>query len=234
MSVTGVELVLMGAGAFAPSLLDRRQAGRWTSSTYPRLLIKNAFDRIAALIGLVVLFPFLLVIGLAVRVDSPGPALYRQERVGRNGQTFRIWKYRTMFVGADYHLPRLLQRHGRDGVPLFKVPDDPRITRLGRLLRRTSIDELPQIFNVLAGQMSLVGPRPQRPAEVALYSPRERSRLHVKPGLTGLWQVSGRSALDWKEAVEYDLRYVREWSLSLDVKILVRTVRVVLRGDGAV
>ena len=195
---------------------------------------KRWIDRTSAALGLVVLLPVLLLIALAIRVQSNGPALYRQQRVGLGGRVFTIWKFRTMNVDADAHLHGLLRHHGRAGTPLFKVPHDPRITALGRSLRRYSIDELPQLVNVLRGEMSLIGPRPQRPDEVALYEPEHLVRLQVRPGLTGLWQVRGRSELDWTDAVLLDLEYVQHWSLRMDAHILARTARVVLHAEGAV
>ena len=194
---------------------------------------KQTLDRTCAALGLVLLLPFLLLVALAIRIQSNGPALYRQQRIGLGGKAFMIWKFRTMTVDADQHLQGLLRHHGRAGVPLFKVPEDPRITALGRRLRRHSIDELPQLVNVVLGDMSLIGPRPQRPDEVALYRQEHTARLQVRPGLTGLWQVHGRSELAWEDAVELDLEYVRAWSLRLDARILARTARVVLQGDGA-
>jgi lipopolysaccharide/colanic/teichoic acid biosynthesis glycosyltransferase len=196
-------------------------------------LTKRVVDRLAAAVLLLLLVPLLLVIALAIRLSSTGPALYRQERVGLGGRTFTIWKFRTMALDADEHLVRLLVHHGRSNTPMFKVPDDPRITWLGRYLRLSSLDELPQLVNVLRGQMSLVGPRPQRPDEVALYTREQRERLTVRPGLTGLWQVSGRSSIGWDEAVGHDLRYVRTWNLRLDTIILWRTISVVAHGHGA-
>lgn len=144
--------------------------------------LKSAVDRTLATVGLLVLLPVLAFVALAVRVQSRGPAFYRQERVGLGGRTFRIWKFRTMTIDADDHLHHLLRRHGRHTAPLFKVPDDPRVTALGRHLRRYSVDELPQLINVVCGHMSLVGPRPQRPHEVALYTPDQHRRLAVRPG----------------------------------------------------
>jgi lipopolysaccharide/colanic/teichoic acid biosynthesis glycosyltransferase len=162
-------------------------------------------------------------------LTSRGPAFFRQERVGRDGSTFRIWKLRTMVVNAA-ELP--VEGNDADGL-LFKLRVDPRVTRLGRVLRRLSLDELPQLINVVSGSMSLVGPRPPLASEVARYGDDVRRRLLVRPGLTGLWQVSGRSDLPWDEAVRLDLQYVENWSLALDLAILVRTVSVVLRRRGA-
>jgi lipopolysaccharide/colanic/teichoic acid biosynthesis glycosyltransferase len=195
--------------------------------------LKHGVDRLVALLLLVALAPVLLGIALAVRLTSPGPALFRHQRIGQGGRPFRMWKFRTMTVDADAQLAALLDARGGAGEPLFKVSGDPRITPLGRRLRRWSLDELPQLINVLCGQMSLVGPRPQVAAEVALYTEREWRRLAVRPGITGLWQVSGRSQLAWRQAVELDLNYVEHWSPALDARVLIRTVGAVLSGRGA-
>ena len=195
------------------------------------LLIKRAVDVLGSTIGLVVLAPFLLVIGIMVRSTSPGPALFRQERIGYDGSTFLIYKFRTMVRGADAELHWLLAAQGKGERPLFKVDNDPRITRLGKLLRAYSLDEFPQLLNVLRGDMSLVGPRPQVDAEVALYSSTHRRRLLAKPGMTGLWQVSGRNEIAWEDAAELDLYYVENWSIGLDLVLLLRTFAVVLRGN---
>lgn len=159
---------------------------------------------------------------------------YRQERIGRDGEPFHMMKFRSMRQGADAELSAQLADQGTDDTPLFKVEDDPRITRVGHFIRRYSIDELPQLFNVLQGSMSLVGPRPQRAAEVALYDNGADRRLRVRPGMTGLWQVSGRSNLSWEEAIQLDMNYVENWTLMGDLQILFRTVRAVLAKEGAV
>ncbi len=197
-----------------------------------RRLAKELFDRLSAGLALLLLSPLLLAIGLAIRLSSPGPALFRQTRIGKNGAAFTVLKFRSMYLDAEQRLPELRPVNDNDGV-LFKIRDDPRVTRLGRLLRRYSLDELPQLFNVLTGQMSLVGPRPPLPSEVEQYAGDVSRRLVVKPGLTGLWQVSGRSDLSWEESVRIDLRYVENWSLALDAMILWRTVFAVLRSQGA-
>nr|WP_199510514.1 sugar transferase [Nucisporomicrobium flavum] len=204
---------------------------------HPRLhggarVVKDLFDRLGALILLVVFGPVLLTVALCVRLTSRGPVLFRQVRVGRDGSEFRIFKFRSMYVDAEARLAELKHLNEHDGV-LFKIRDDPRVTPVGRWLRRLSLDELPQLLNVVLGQMSLVGPRPPLPSEVAAYADDVRRRLAVKPGMTGLWQVSGRSDLPWEEAVRLDLRYVENWSLSLDLVILLRTMTAVLRSSGA-
>ncbi|HET9140232.1 MAG TPA: sugar transferase [Actinophytocola sp.] len=197
-----------------------------------RRVVKDVFDRISSGLLLLLMAPLLLLVSLAVLVDSRGPVFYRQRRVGKDGKHFTIIKFRTMIRDADRMLAELNERNEGAGV-LFKMRRDPRVTRVGGLLRRYSIDELPQLFNVLGGSMSLVGPRPPLPEETARYGPDVRRRLLVKPGVTGLWQVSGRSDLSWDEAVRLDLRYVEDWSLALDAVILWKTFRAVLSGQGA-
>jgi exopolysaccharide biosynthesis polyprenyl glycosylphosphotransferase len=204
---------------------------------HPRLsgaarVVKSVFDRLGAAAGLLLLLPLLLVIAVAIKRDSPGPVLFRQVRVGKAGREFMIFKFRTMHMDAERRRAALGHLNEQDGV-LFKMRDDPRITRIGRALRRGSLDELPQLLNVLLGQMSLVGPRPPLPDEVAVYPADMRRRLAVRPGITGLWQVSGRSDLSWAEAIRLDLRYVENWSFSLDCVILLRTLSAVCRGSGA-
>jgi exopolysaccharide biosynthesis polyprenyl glycosylphosphotransferase len=194
---------------------------------------KAMVDRLVALVALVVLAPVLLCIGIAVRATSPGPALFRQTRVGRHGRPFTFLKFRTMCFDAERYRDTLEPRNINGDGPLFKLREDPRVTRLGAVLRRWSLDELPQLVNVLIGQMSLVGPRPPLPQEVARYSADTRRRLLVRPGLTGLWQVSGRSDLPWEDAVRLDLRYVDNWSPALDLTILFRTFAAVLHRAGA-
>lgn len=232
-----------------PSVLARpgrrtareRAAARWAPGARPdhgnsfdaRRLVKDVVDRGLGLLVLLVVLPLLLGLALAVRLGSPGPALFRQVRVGRDGREFTMLKFRTMVVGAEERQAELDGLNHVDQV-LFKVRDDPRVTRVGQVLRRCSLDELPQLLHVVHGTMSLVGPRPALPAEVAAYpSPQALRRLEVKPGLTGLWQVSGRADLSWDEAVRLDVHYVDTWSLSRDAVILARTVGAVLGGRGA-
>lgn len=195
-------------------------------------VVKGGLDRAVAAVALVLLAPALLAIAVAVRVTSPGPVLYRQERVGVNGRCFTMLKFRSMVVDADRQVDALRTLNTSDGL-LFKMRVDPRVTPVGRVLRRLSLDELPQLLNVLGGAMSLVGPRPPLPGEVARYDTSVSRRLLVKPGLTGLWQISGRSDLPWEEAVRLDLRYVENWSLAMDLLILVKTVRAVVTSAGA-
>ncbi|TCR20247.1 exopolysaccharide biosynthesis polyprenyl glycosylphosphotransferase [Streptomyces sp. BK205] len=197
-----------------------------------RRAIKAVVDRLGSAILLILFAPLMLLVGLLVVADSRGGAFYSQRRVGKDGREFTILKFRTMVVGADLARAELADRNEGAGL-LFKMRRDPRVTRVGTVLRRYSLDELPQLFNVLTGSMSLVGPRPPLPEESAAYGPDIRRRLLVKPGLTGLWQISGRSDLPWEEAVRLDLRYVEDWSLALDAVILWKTLRAVLYGQGA-
>ena len=197
-----------------------------------RRVVKGGLDRTVAGLALLLLAPVMLGLALAVKLGSPGPVLYRQERVGVNGRTFTMLKFRSMVVDADRQVEALNAENISDGL-LFKMRVDPRVTPVGRLLRRLSLDELPQLLNVLGGSMSLVGPRPPLPGEVARYDTQVSRRLLVKPGLTGLWQISGRSDLPWEEAVRLDLRYVENWSMAMDLLILVKTFRAVLSRSGA-
>ncbi|MFC9806861.1 sugar transferase [Streptomyces griseoaurantiacus] len=197
-----------------------------------RRVVKEIVDRLGAALLLLLFAPLMALVALLVRVDSRGGAFYRQRRVGKDGREFTILKFRTMVVGA-HRARATLADHNEGAGLLFKLRRDPRVTRVGAVLRRYSIDELPQLLNVLTGSMSLVGPRPPLPEESAAYGPDIRRRLLVKPGLTGLWQISGRSDLPWEEAVRLDLRYVEDWSLALDTVILWKTLRAVLYGQGA-
>lgn len=197
-----------------------------------RRVVKGAIDRSVACAALLVLLPVFALLALAVRLSGPGPVFYRQERTGLDGRPFRMIKFRSMVVDAEHRLEELREANVSDGL-LFKIQRDPRVTPVGRWLRRLSLDELPQLCNVLGGSMSLVGPRPPLPTEVARYDSSVRRRLLVKPGLTGLWQISGRSDLSWEESVRLDLRYVENWSLALDLSILRRTFSAVLHSRGA-
>jgi exopolysaccharide biosynthesis polyprenyl glycosylphosphotransferase len=197
-----------------------------------RLVIKGLFDRCAAAAALIMLAPLMGVLAAAIKLHDGGPALFKQVRVGKNGHSFRIYKFRTMVVDAEQRKTQLLESNDSDGV-LFKLRKDPRVTPVGAYLRRRSFDELPQLFNVLRGHMSLVGPRPALPAEAENYADHVRRRLVVKPGLTGLWQVNGRSDLSWEESVRLDLRYVENWSFALDLQILWKTIAVMVYGSGA-
>jgi lipopolysaccharide/colanic/teichoic acid biosynthesis glycosyltransferase len=190
------------------------------------------FDRSAAGLSLLLLAPLLLGIAVVVKATSAGPVLFRQERVGRHGTPFQMLKFRTMVDGAERLLDTLAVESDGNGV-LFKKKVDPRVTRVGAVLRRYSLDELPQLINIVRGDMSLVGPRPPLPSEVDRYGFDMHRRFLVKPGITGLWQVSGRSDLSWDDSVRLDVRYVENWSLTFDFMILWKTVGAVIRGPGA-
>jgi exopolysaccharide biosynthesis polyprenyl glycosylphosphotransferase len=195
-------------------------------------VLKEAFDRTFACTALLICAPLLVTVAVAIRLADRGPALFRQVRIGQHGRSFTVYKFRTMVPDAEQIKTQLAARNETDGV-LFKMRRDPRVTAIGGWLRRWSLDELPQLFNVLIGDMSLVGPRPALPQEAARYGDHVRRRLAVKPGMTGLWQVNGRSELGWDEAVRLDLRYVENWSFMLDMQILWKTWSAVLRGFGA-
>jgi len=197
-----------------------------------RPVAKRAFDVVVAGLLLLLALPVLVVAAVAVKLGSPGPVLFRQERVGRHGRRFEVLKLRTMVVDAEARLDEVAHLNEADG-PLFKITEDPRVTRVGRFLRRTSIDELPQLVNVLRNEMSLVGPRPALPREVEAWAPSLHQRLRVQPGITGMWQVSGRSAASFDTYERLDLWYVDNWSLVTDLAVLARTVPVVLFGRGA-
>ena len=203
------------------------------SNQAPYLIIKRAIDVFGAAIGLMLLAPLVPVVALLIRLDSPGAVFFSQTRVGARGREFRCWKLRSMFIDAEARKQALEQQNEMAGGVLFKMKRDPRITRVGRVIRKASIDELPQLWNVLVGDMSLVGPRPAVPSEVAQYSSHERGRLAVKPGITCLWQVSGRSDLPFEEQVALDIEYAGRRSLWLDLEILLRTVPAVLFARGA-
>ena len=197
-----------------------------------RLVLKGLFDRCAAAAALIMLAPVMATLAGMVWLQDRGPALFTQMRVGKDGHSFRMYKFRTMVVDAEKRRAELLPSNDSDGV-LFKLRKDPRVTAVGAHLRRLSLDELPQLFNVFLGHMSLVGPRPALPDEAEKYAEHVQRRLVVKPGLTGLWQVSGRSDLSWDESVRLDLRYVENWSFALDMQILWKTISVLARGSGA-
>lgn len=201
--------------------------------THGQRVLKRVFDVACASFLLVALSPLLALLAFVVRTSSAGPALYRQQRIGMHGKPFTMLKFRSMREDADAELLQLLQSQGTHDTPLFKVDNDPRVTPVGRFIRKHSLDELPQLLNVIQGSMSMVGPRPQVAAEVALYSSAARRRLMAKPGVTGLWQVSGRSTLRWDEAVKLDLYYVENWSLFGDVAITLKTLKEVFAPGGS-
>ena len=193
---------------------------------------KRVLDVAVSTLLLLVLLPFLVVLTLLIVLDSPGNPIFAQRRVGRDGRTFRFFKLRTMVPDAEQRLAEVQHLNQANG-PLFKIRRDPRVTRIGHFLRRTSLDELPQLWNVLRGDMSLVGPRPPLPHEVEAYTPHQWRRLTVTPGMTGLWQVSGRSDLSFEDAIALDLTYVDTWSFWLDLSLLLKTALVVLVARGA-
>ncbi len=231
----------------SPNLVDvsapRMQLGRVANEPFIHLqkpqyaeagnVLKALMDRAGGALILMAASPLLALAFLAIKTTSPGPAFFLQDRIGKDGRPFRIYKLRTMRTNADQELASLLEEQGAGDSPFFKVTNDPRITRIGHWLRRYSVDELPQLINVLRGEMSLVGPRPQRAEEVSLYDHRARRRLTVRPGMTGLWQVSGRSDLPWEEAVRLDLYYVENWSMTGDLLILWKTIQTVISAHGA-
>jgi exopolysaccharide biosynthesis polyprenyl glycosylphosphotransferase len=221
----GAERVNYGEAMFAVV----RQPRRWYR--YDTVL-KRLVDIVLSGLGLVAIIPVALVISAAIKLDSPGPVIFAQDRVGRGGQRFRFYKFRSMYTDAERRLSELTVHNEADG-PVFKIRKDPRISKVGAFLRRTSLDELPQLVNVLKGEMSLVGPRPPLPREVEQYRPSDLVRLSVKPGLTCLWQIRGRSTLGFDIWMEYDREYISRLSLWLDLSILVRTVWAVLSCRGA-
>ncbi|MEF3273686.1 MAG: sugar transferase [Chloroflexus sp.] len=189
-------------------------------------------DVTVALVAIVLTAPIMLVTAILIKLESPGPVIFKQVRVGKDGEHFYCYKFRSMYVDAEQRLRELQAQNEADG-PVFKMKRDPRVTRVGRVIRKLSIDELPQLFNVLKGEMSLVGPRPALPSEVARYTYEQLGRLHAIPGITGLQQVSGRSDLDFKRWVELDLQYIAEQSIWKDIEILLRTIPAVVLGRGA-
>lgn len=210
---------------------DRCRSGLLDARPW-QLNVKRGLDVVLGALLLVLLLPLIALTALLVATTTSGPVLYRQVRVGRDGRRFRMLKFRSMYSGADDHRGELAGRNEADG-PVFKIRDDPRVTTVGRYIRKLSIDELPQLWNVVRGEMSLVGPRPPLPDEVDTYDWLQRRRLSVTPGLTCIWQVSGRSHVDFARWLEMDLEYIRSWSLRLDLVLLLRTVPVVLVGRGA-
>jgi exopolysaccharide biosynthesis polyprenyl glycosylphosphotransferase len=220
-------------------LPHRLEVGRFGSRAYIGFApvarvtwVKRAADLVGGAFALVVAAPVLLGISLAVKLDSPGPVFYRQRRIGKDGRPFEMLKFRSMCEDAEHMLTVLRERNEATG-PLFKIRRDPRVTRVGRVLRRLSLDELPQLINVVTGSMSLVGPRPPLPAEVERYEEWQLGRLQARPGMTGLWQVSGRSEVPFNDMVRLDLHYVRNWSIGLDLEIMLRTIPAVLANRGA-
>lgn len=202
-------------------------------SKYLYLFIKRIIDILGSLIGLVVLSPLFLIVAYKIKKEDPsGPIFFSQERVGKNGKTFKMYKFRSMCVDAEEKLEMLLQHNDLQGA-MFKMKQDPRVTKIGRFIRKTSIDELPQLWNVLKADMSLVGPRPPLVREVKLYTDYDYQRLYVKPGCTGLWQVSGRNEVGFTEMVFLDLKYIEKQSVFLDLNIIQKTLLVMIKSKGA-
>jgi exopolysaccharide biosynthesis polyprenyl glycosylphosphotransferase len=225
----GKKVQTIGAEPFESYLTFRQSGGR--KFAYEDSL-KRLLDIVLAAAGLVALLPLCLCIAIAIKLDSSGPAIFVQERMGLHGRRFSFYKFRSMYSDAEARLAEVLAHNEIDG-PVFKMRNDPRVSKVGAFLRRTSLDELPQLINVLKGEMSLVGPRPPLPREVEQYRPDDHIRLSVKPGLTCLWQVSGRSHVGFDQWMAFDREYVRNMSLSLDLQILLRTVWVVISCRGA-
>jgi exopolysaccharide biosynthesis polyprenyl glycosylphosphotransferase len=232
------ELLLERYGKLDQSTLRHRlrfylkRAG-WVSVVKGSYLVKRVLDVVASGILLVLLMPVFLAVAIAIRLEDPGPILFKQIRVGRWGSLFTMWKFRSMYTDAEERKKELMAQNEMEGGVIFKMKDDPRVTKVGRIIRKTSIDELPQLWNVLKGDMSLVGPRPPVPQEVNEYSLSDRRRLEVIPGITCIWQVSGRSDIPFDQQVELDVQYIQSQSIWTDIKILLKTVPALLFGTGA-
>jgi exopolysaccharide biosynthesis WecB/TagA/CpsF family protein len=223
---------VLGNPWFVAQAAARAAGHRWDASRWSGRL-KRAVDFLGAAAGLTMLAPLFAAVAVAIRLDSRGPVFFRQTRIGASGKPFQMLKFRSMYVDAEARRASLLAQNERGDTTSFKMRNDPRITRVGRLLRRASLDELPQLINILLGDMSIVGPRPALPREVSFYSPHALGRLHGKPGLTCIWQVSGRALIGFDDQVEMDLDYLRRQSLGLDLSILMRTLPAVVSGRGA-
>ncbi|MFH1690540.1 MAG: sugar transferase [Candidatus Eisenbacteria bacterium] len=221
-----------GYGTVEEFTRGSREGERLLSGKFYRRRVKRPLDVLASLVGLLLLSPLFIVLAIMVRLDSRGPVFFRQMRVGKDGREFEFYKFRSMVQDAEAMKNKLMHLNELEG-PVFKISDDPRITPIGRFLRRTSLDELPQLFNVLRGDMSLVGPRPPLPAEVANYESWQRQKLSVLPGITCLWQISGRNHIGFTEWMRLDIEYIRRQSFGVDVKILARTLPAVLLRKGA-
>ena len=214
----------------------RHQALRmlvWRTTVRLSYMVKRLFDLVVSLTALLILSPLMLAVAIAIKLDSKGPVFYVEDRVGKYGHHFRFFKFRSMYVGADRHRADLNDQNEVTDGPLFKMRNDPRVTRIGAFLRKHSIDELPQLLNVIFNDMSLVGPRPAKPDEVRGYTPDQRKCLNIKPGITGSWQVSGRSDTTFAEKVHLDKDYIQSWSIKNDLVILLKTIPAVLTGKGA-
>ena len=199
---------------------------------YLYFFIKRVFDIIASLTGLIILSPVLLITSIAIKIEDKGPVIFSQERVGRNGNTFKMYKFRSMYTNAEEILKELKDLNEADG-PVFKMKNDPRITKVGRFIRKYSIDELLQLINIIRGDMSVVGPRPALPKEVAEYDEFAKQRLLVKPGLSCYWQISGRSDIGFEQWMRLDVKYIKEMGILTDLKIILLTIPAVLKGEGS-
>ncbi|MHB9941086.1 multidrug MFS transporter [Clostridium sporogenes] len=202
------------------------------SKTMMYFAIKRIIDLLGAIIGLILLSPILIIIAIAIKLDSKGPVFFIQERVGKDGQIFNMYKFRSMVIDAEDKLSKLKDKNEMSG-PMFKMKDDPRITKVGKFIRKTSIDELPQLFNVLKGEMSLVGPRPNLPREVIKFTDYQKNKLLGKPGLTCYWQVMGRNKIDFEEWIELDIKYIRERNTWTDIKLILKTIGVLFGDENA-
>jgi exopolysaccharide biosynthesis polyprenyl glycosylphosphotransferase len=216
-----------------PVIADQLVLEGAPTTAYSYEVLKRAMDCIGAGIGLLLLSPLFAVMAVLIKLESAGPVLFSQTRIGKDGVEFRCWKFRSMFQDAEQRKQELMQQNEMAGGVTFKMKHDPRITRVGRFIRKASIDELPQLWNVFNGDMSLVGPRPPVPQEVAQYTAHERQRLAVKPGITCIWQVSGRSDIPFNEQVLLDIQYIQSRSLWLDISLLLRTIPAVLLARGS-
>ncbi len=223
-----------GMGSWQPDPAAQASVERLCAGRFGYVALKRLFDILFSLLVLVGLSWLFVLVAVAIKVDDPaGPAFFKQERVGRDGKLFRMWKFRSMCADAEDRLAELQSQNEKDG-PVFKMADDPRITRVGRWIRMTSIDELPQFFNVLSGRMSVVGPRPALPKEVATYTPRQKQRLLVKPGMTCYWQTRrNRDTISFAKWVELDLLYIKKCSVWTDLKLVIQTIGVVLTAQGS-
>lgn len=194
--------------------------------------MKRLFDIVAAICGIVILSPLMIIIAVLIKGEDHGPIFYKQVRVGKNGKTFKMYKFRSMFVNADKMLDKLKEQNDVDG-PMFKMKDDPRVTKIGHFIRKHSLDELPQFFNVLKGDMSLVGPRPPLPTEVAEYSEYDKQRLYVIPGCTGLWQATKRNEVGFNGMIDLDLQYIKKSSLTYDFQLILKTITIIFKPNSS-
>jgi lipopolysaccharide/colanic/teichoic acid biosynthesis glycosyltransferase len=242
MSITNIETEAeMGMPAETSNRVAAEESVFESLSIYE--IVKGFIDRVLALTGVILLSPAMVLIAICIKLDSPGSVIYRREQVGKNSRNFFVYKFRTMHVNNDdseykAYLVKYIKENkpykvDENGQAIYKVVNDPRVTRFGSLLRRTNLDELPQVFNVLKGEMSLVGPRPDIPFSVNMYEDWQYKRLTVTPGITGLWQVSGRKGLSFEEMIRMDIEYIEKRSLLLDARIALRTVGVIFKGDGS-